>query len=456
MHDAFDPYQQWLGIPPSEQPVTHYRLLGLRLFESDARIIAHAVQLRFDHVRSCDDGQHPEAVERLLEHVAAARDTLRNPRLKAQYDEMLARKQARSGPPSPASAVASPSVSAPPVEHAQAAANATSRPDQHAMPTVSVVTNGAPKTTPSRTPPTLLIFTGALTGLAVLLGFAVWIAFNDRWAATPLPTNLPAKLDEPLVADSADRTDRPDRPRPPSSKLPRSEPSPGSQLPAVEDDPVAPSRPLTPRRPRGPETMADLMGQPDDGTIDMNTVTGKLSAARLGMASRNLLAARTHVESAARAARTPTERLAVTRVQKLLGSLETFWDAVRQAAQRLESGEELLFGDAMIMVVEWEDDRLTVRAVGQNRSYTMETMPSQLAVVLAERRLPRGQPSTDLHIGSFLAIDSRGDRHEARTRWQRAGSEGQALMPELSLAPPTEVAQFDDSPRDGEPVSVSP
>lgn len=31
----FDPYEQWLGIPPSEQPPDHYRFLGLSLFEAD-------------------------------------------------------------------------------------------------------------------------------------------------------------------------------------------------------------------------------------------------------------------------------------------------------------------------------------------------------------------------------------------------------------------------------------
>ena len=32
----FDPYHQWLGIAPSDQPPNHYRLLGLQLFEPNA------------------------------------------------------------------------------------------------------------------------------------------------------------------------------------------------------------------------------------------------------------------------------------------------------------------------------------------------------------------------------------------------------------------------------------
>ena len=36
----FDAYHKWLGIPPSERPVNHYRLLGLALFEDDVDLIA--------------------------------------------------------------------------------------------------------------------------------------------------------------------------------------------------------------------------------------------------------------------------------------------------------------------------------------------------------------------------------------------------------------------------------
>ena len=36
---AFDPYHKWLGIPPEQQPASHYRLLGIAEFESDADVI---------------------------------------------------------------------------------------------------------------------------------------------------------------------------------------------------------------------------------------------------------------------------------------------------------------------------------------------------------------------------------------------------------------------------------
>ena len=40
MSDQFDPYHVWLGIPPEEQPPSHYRLLGLRPLEADGDVIS--------------------------------------------------------------------------------------------------------------------------------------------------------------------------------------------------------------------------------------------------------------------------------------------------------------------------------------------------------------------------------------------------------------------------------
>src|SRR5205085_5611889 len=38
----FDPYYEWLAIPPAEQPPNLYRLLGLQKFESDPDVIENA------------------------------------------------------------------------------------------------------------------------------------------------------------------------------------------------------------------------------------------------------------------------------------------------------------------------------------------------------------------------------------------------------------------------------
>jgi hypothetical protein len=191
------------------------------------------------------------------------------------------------------------------------------------------------------------------------------------------------------------------------------------------------------------------MGQPDGTAADAGTVAGRLASARQAMWSRDLDAARTHLEAAIQAASSPSERTQAERVQRLLASLETFWQTVRQAATGVQGGQELKIGDTWVMVVEAGGGRLTVRAAGRNLSYPVDDLPRQLAVALAELNLPQGEPATDLCIGSFQAIDARGDRHEAYVRWERAGAEGKALLMELPLAPPPRTSRPQKPVRSG-------
>src|SRR5208337_1390693 len=52
MPQAFDPYHQWLGIPPGEQPPHHYRLLGIASFEDNPKIIESAADRQMAHLRT--------------------------------------------------------------------------------------------------------------------------------------------------------------------------------------------------------------------------------------------------------------------------------------------------------------------------------------------------------------------------------------------------------------------
>ncbi len=57
MSAAFDPYHQWLGIPPHEQPPHFYRLLGLQRFESDPIVIGNAALGRPPFCVRCKRGR---------------------------------------------------------------------------------------------------------------------------------------------------------------------------------------------------------------------------------------------------------------------------------------------------------------------------------------------------------------------------------------------------------------
>ena len=85
----FDPYHDWLGIPPDEQPPNHYRLLGLSLGQSDPSVIENAATRQMVHVQTFADGDHAERAERIQNEISAARICLLDPKKKQAYDAHL-------------------------------------------------------------------------------------------------------------------------------------------------------------------------------------------------------------------------------------------------------------------------------------------------------------------------------------------------------------------------------
>jgi hypothetical protein len=92
MSDTFNGYHVWLGIPPSEQPTNHYRLLGITLFETDLDVIDHAADRQMAHVRTFQAGRHGALSQQILNELASARLCLLDPQRKAAYDQQLRSK----------------------------------------------------------------------------------------------------------------------------------------------------------------------------------------------------------------------------------------------------------------------------------------------------------------------------------------------------------------------------
>ena len=105
--EMFDPYWEWLEIPPEDQPPTYYRLLGLEDFEDDLATIDDAAKQKTAYLHPMASGPNRESVQKLLSEVAKARRTLLGSEAKAAYDESLRADESTS---------AFPPVSAPPVE----------------------------------------------------------------------------------------------------------------------------------------------------------------------------------------------------------------------------------------------------------------------------------------------------------------------------------------------------
>jgi hypothetical protein len=179
-----------------------------------------------------------------------------------------------------------------------------------------------------------------------------------------------------------------------------------------------------------------VQGEPAAGSPE---VVAALTAARRAMFDRDLKAAGRDVDRALRAAHSDGDREEAERVSKLLHSLDAFWQAVRDGCRQLQVAEELEIADTRVIVVGVDATGITIRTAGRNLDYAFGELPRSLAVLAAERRLSQDPQAMHLHVGSFLAVDRRGDREEARRRWEKAGPDGQALMPEVALAPPVET-----------------
>lgn len=86
----FDPYHRWLGIPKSDRPANHYRLLGIPLFESNSDVIESAADRQMAHVRLSANGPRSDFAQQILNEIATARVCLLNSVSKVNYDQQLA------------------------------------------------------------------------------------------------------------------------------------------------------------------------------------------------------------------------------------------------------------------------------------------------------------------------------------------------------------------------------
>ncbi|MDO4584233.1 MAG: WD40 repeat domain-containing protein [Planctomycetia bacterium] len=110
MADEFNPYYEWLGIPLEDQPADHYRLLGLKKFEENPKVIQNAADRQVSHVRTFLEGDHAVASEKLLKELEKARLTLLDMACREAYNEALRLVSPAPPPVLPAKPVSPPKV----------------------------------------------------------------------------------------------------------------------------------------------------------------------------------------------------------------------------------------------------------------------------------------------------------------------------------------------------------
>lgn len=113
MSEPFNPYYKWLGIPPEQQPVNYYRLLGVALYEDSEAVIDNAADRQMVFIRTFQSGEHSQESQKLLNELSQARVVLLNKAKKQEYDNKLKREMEQKKSAAGAAAVPVP-VPAPP------------------------------------------------------------------------------------------------------------------------------------------------------------------------------------------------------------------------------------------------------------------------------------------------------------------------------------------------------
>src|SRR5262245_7915011 len=156
----FDPYHKWLGIPKSERPPSHYRLLGIEPTEQDREVIEEAAIRQIGHVRSYQTGPFAAECTHLLNEVAHARGVLLDPVKRKQYDQELAHRMKR-----PASGAESP-----------VAPQATPRSSGfHVCEESPLLLRVAKRHSRDARPMTMGLSIGAAVGVVALIGIGFWL-----------------------------------------------------------------------------------------------------------------------------------------------------------------------------------------------------------------------------------------------------------------------------------------
>jgi hypothetical protein len=87
----FDPYYRWLGIPKSQRPPNHYRLLGISPKEEDREVIEAAIERQTNAVKTQKTAQYEKIAARVLFEIQEAGVVILDHNRRKEYDASLAR-----------------------------------------------------------------------------------------------------------------------------------------------------------------------------------------------------------------------------------------------------------------------------------------------------------------------------------------------------------------------------
>ena len=153
------------------------------------------------------------------------------------------------------------------------------------------------------------------------------------------------------------------------------------------------------------------------------------------MCHRDVPGGKRNAKAAVGLAQTAKEEEEAARLATLAQHLGEFWKVLNQVIAGLTPAQEFTLNNTPIVVVEASPAQVVFRMEGRNRSYAVKELPREIVVALVQGGFA-DNAATKLLLGTFHAMDSVGEREEARKLWQElvdSGNDVSGLMAELRI-----------------------
>ena len=450
---AFDPYHHWLGIPPEEQPPNHYRLLGIKPFETSISAIRNAADQRMAFLKSLQTGEHVQFSQDLLNQVAQAKLCLLDPDKKLAYNARLHQQQAETQPPIQTSPLAPPgSVPVPPV---QTPPSSPSEPPvqegRQPYPTTfsePVLTDNSSRAQSTFIEPTRttrfrrykfqlvsgrrnrfrVISTGFSLGISLTLLLGVVLLFNSNWRF-----DLPGEenLNQPLMPPTEDG--RPNNKSPSPSRMNDTDSaSTESTTDGVRNTHHLESHRQLKVEPGAIRSRQELASDRKSLTLRQRSeLAGCLATARAALTDRRLPFADSQLQRAMDLAASSKFQPMADRLHTLQHYVQEFWLAVENGMLNLNDGGELMLASGeTAFVVKVTSEEITIRDQGKNKLYKKMELPGNLVLAIAKHWLDENNNLANrLAEGAFMAVDPTFDTGEAVGIWRNI-AENDANVPD--------------------------
>lgn len=236
---------------------------------------------------------------------------------------------------------------------------------------------------------------------------------KTRPKPTPKPVDPPAEMAKP-------------EPTPPITDEPKPEMKP-------EPSPANPETPEPPKpEPPKPEPPESTGMTPADAA----QFARSMKTARTALGDYTFDEAETALTVAEQLAKTPETSGQVMRLKQVASLAKQFREAMVRTLNKLGAGEVIKIGTSTeAAVVESSPDKIILRIRGQNRTYSINSMPIGLAANLGDRSLDTNDPISKVAKGAYVWIGKECGPDElikVKAWWEEAQLNGADIVGELS------------------------